>query len=120
MVGKKLAQRKIADSETESMPIHQESGTILAERAMKASHLRMDSHESHTNGDWCRMGPTRAPIRWNVANRAIRQLNTTPVVTLEGLTGSIRCSAILSRKSANISLRVREPDAVLKRATSGS
>ena len=56
----------------------------------------------------------------NLANRAIRQLNTTPVETLEGLTGSICCFAILRRKSAEIRLRVREPDPVLQGATPGS
>ena len=56
----------------------------------------------------------------NLANQAIRQLNTAPLVTLEGLNGSICCFAILRRKSAKICLRVREPDAVLKRAAPGS
>ena len=32
-------------------------GNFLAERAMKASYLKIDFHENHTIGYWCHMGP---------------------------------------------------------------
>ena len=44
-------------------------GTFLTdERAMEASYLNMDLHESHTIGHWCRMGPQTLLIRHKLSN----------------------------------------------------
>ena len=39
------------------------SETYLAERALKAWYLKIEFHESHTIGHWCRMRQQNVPIR---------------------------------------------------------